>query len=321
MSVSKSSDDVANRRPDTDTAFRAILAAAELARQAQPPAPRQAYAFLDGALRPVADASGVIVWSEARRWMCGPAAPAEWHALLDLYLPVCSASAESPITTGHLGQSLDGNVATASGDSYYVTGPGNLLHLHRMRALCDAVIVGAGTVVADDPRLTTRKAPGDNPVRIVLDPKRRLPLERNVFQDHAAPTLLVCDPAHASPDAQTFGAAELLGVPTRHGRFDLRALLETLYDRGLYALFVEGGGRTVSAFLEADTLDRLQIAVAPLVTGSGRPGLTLDARQRIADCLRPAHRIFMMGEDVMFDCDLRGVREAPIDSASLSRVY
>ena len=70
-------------------------------------------------------------------------------------------------------------------------------------------------------------------------------------------------------------------------------------------VFVEGGGSTVSRFLEAGLLDRLHVAIAPLVTGRGRPGLTLPARERIAECLRPAHRVFTMGGDVLFDCDLR----------------
>jgi hypothetical protein len=79
------------------------------------------------------------------------------HAMIDLYLPICSATDANPITVGHLGQSLDGFIATHAGESQYVTGEENILHLHRMRALCDAVVVGAGTIAADDPQLTTRK--------------------------------------------------------------------------------------------------------------------------------------------------------------------
>jgi riboflavin biosynthesis pyrimidine reductase len=86
-------------------------------------------------------------------------------------------------------------------------------------------------------------------------------------------------------------------------------------------VFVEGGGATVSSFVEAGLLDRLQIAIAPLVTGSGRPGLTLPARDRIAECLHPAHRVFTMGGDVLFDCDLRAsVRERTSASGDLHRV-
>ena len=90
--------------------------------------------------------------------------------MLNLYLPICSATSARPLTVGHLGQSLDGFIATPSGDSQTVTGGDNIVHLHRLRALCDAVVVGAGTVAADDPQLTTRHVPGPHPLRVVFDP-------------------------------------------------------------------------------------------------------------------------------------------------------
>src|SRR5204863_7939602 len=96
------------------------------------------------------------------------------RALLDLYLPVSSATPGRPVTVGHLGQSLDGFIATPSGDSQFVTGDANLTHLHRMRALSGAIIVGAGTVAADNPQLTTRLVNGPNPLRVIVDPARRL---------------------------------------------------------------------------------------------------------------------------------------------------
>ena len=114
------------------------------------------------------------------------------HALIDLYLPICSATVARPITVGHLGQSLDGFIATHAGESQYVTGEENIRHLHRMRALCDAVVVGAGTVAADDPQLTTRHVSGPSPVRVVLDPTRRLADHYRVFNDDTADTLYVC---------------------------------------------------------------------------------------------------------------------------------
>src|SRR5471030_3393847 len=113
-------------------------------------------------------------------------------ALFDLYLPICRATAARPMAIGHLGQSLDGFIATHAGESQWVTGEENILHLHRLRALCHAVVVGAGTVAADDPLLTTRLVPGPNPLRVILDPARRLGADHRVFNDDTAETLYVC---------------------------------------------------------------------------------------------------------------------------------
>lgn len=212
------------------------------------------------------------------------------------------------VTVAHLGQSLDGFIATYSGDSRYVNGRGNLVHLHRMRALCDALVVGAGTIAADDPQLTTRLVPGPNPARVVIDPERRLAAHYRVFTDGAAPTLLAC---RASNAPTRHGAADVLPVGDRDGAFDLAALLAALRARGFARVFVEGGGRTVSGFLAAGLLDRLQIAVAPLIIGDGRPGIRLAAPARLGECRRPAARVYRMGDDVLYDLDLASASSAP----------
>ena len=223
--------------------------------------------------------------------------------LLDLYLPVALAGRSRPLTVAHLGQSLDGRIATTNGASCHINGPENLTHLHRMRALCDAIVVGAGTVECDDPQLTTRRVPGPHPVRVVLDPRRRLAAGHGLFQDRAAPTLLVCD--EALTDRPGPDHVEIIGVPRTDQGLHLSEIVRYLHACGLYGIFIEGGGLTVSAFLQARLLDRLQIAVAPLIIGSGRPGITLPAIEDLSQGLRPRHRRYAMGEDVLFDCRLR----------------
>ncbi len=313
---------------DIELVWGALLSAARLARREQAPNDGSTYGVdSSGALHPVpaADRFALMVWQQPIGWTRATNAPAAVRALLDLYLPICNASAKSPLTVGHLGQGLDGFIATSSGDSNYVTGPENTLHLHRMRALCNAVLVGAETATTDDPRLTTRRANGDNPVRVILDPHRRLAPTLRVFSDRKAPTLLVCDEALVSKTSERSAAADVLGIPLHSGRLDLESLLEALHARELVSVFIEGGGSTVSGFLEAGLLDRLQVAVAPLVTGAGRPGLQLPGRRDIKECLRPPHRIFSMGADILFDCDLRGDTERPgvehPEAGGLRRIY
>jgi len=223
--------------------------------------------------------------------------------LVALYLPLCAARSR-PFTIGHLAQSLDGLVATRRGESLFITGDENVVHMHRLRALCDAVVVGASTVLADDSRLTTRLVPGPNPLRVVIDPRRRLPASLRLFSDGAAPTLLVCDAARAQP-GERFGEAEVVGLPARDGRLDYASILDLLHARGSRTVFVEGGGATVSGFLAAGLLDRLQITVAPALLGDGLPGLRVPAAPRLADAPSFAYRMLRMGDDVLFDCDPR----------------
>ena len=308
-------------QPRDDTvAWSAILAASRLARSG--PLPRQTTAFTADAmagLRTVEmdSRAALVVWCPNDGWAAAPGCPAGIRDLLDLYLSVLPKETHTVLTVGHLGQSLDGYIATKRGDSCFVTGPENILHLHRMRALCDAVLVGAQTVAADDPRLTTRLVPGDSPVRVVLDPSRRLGLDRRLFGDGAAPTLVVC--ADGLTGTGRHGQADVIGAPALDGRLELRPLLAQLHRRGLRRVFIEGGGIAVSAFLGAGLLDRLQVTVAPLLIGEGRRGVTLPATASLGDCMRPPCRIFRMGDDILFDCELRRTRlegetgcEAPI---------
>jgi diaminohydroxyphosphoribosylaminopyrimidine deaminase / 5-amino-6-(5-phosphoribosylamino)uracil reductase len=261
-----------------------------------------------------------VRWEPTAGWTAQAGAPPAARPLLELYLPLCAASAARPITIAHLGQSLDGHIATATGDSYYVTGPENVRHLHRLRALCDAVVVGAGTVARDDPQLTVRLVNGHNPVRVILDPTGRLDASHRVFMEPTAPTLRVVAAGVRPDSAAGFGCAETLEVPSDDGLLRLDVLLAELHARGLAAVFVEGGGTTVSHFFAANLLDRLHVAIAPLVTGDGQPGLRLAARDKIAECLRPRHRVFRMGADVLFDCDLRAPADEEDPPRGLERV-
>jgi diaminohydroxyphosphoribosylaminopyrimidine deaminase/5-amino-6-(5-phosphoribosylamino)uracil reductase len=269
------------------------------------------FVWRDDYLQPtVADstdvAEPVVHWDGTGSWSRSGEFSTEIGAFLDLYLPVCATAPTRPIAVGHLGQSLDGYVATSIGDSQFVNDPHNIVHLHRMRALCDAVVVGGATVRDDNPRLTVRLASGDNPLRVIIDPQRQLSASHQVFSDKAAATLLVTlqDLPCISDELPTQVQVLSVGADA-NGNPDLQALMHALHLRGCRAVFVEGGGITVSRFVDANLLDRIQIAVAPVFIGKGRAGVRVAAQQSLGDCLRPSHRLFRMGVDLLFDCNLR----------------
>jgi diaminohydroxyphosphoribosylaminopyrimidine deaminase / 5-amino-6-(5-phosphoribosylamino)uracil reductase len=220
--------------------------------------------------------------------------------MLSLYLPLCVGRKSTALVVGHLGQSLDGQIATSTGASAYVTGPENIRHLHRLRALFDAVLVGANTVDADDPKLTTRLVPGRSPTRVVLDPQLRLSEARSVFRDGAAPTLVLCRADRAR--RASLGGAEVVGVPASGDRLSPAGIVDALSARGLRRVFVEGGGITVSRFLADRVFDRLHVTVGSIFLGSGRSGVVLPGIGGLENALRPRTRRFLMGEDVLFDC-------------------
>lgn len=219
--------------------------------------------------------------------------------LWKLYRSLCRPPAEGQslsYSVAHLGQSLDGKIGPPGGEQEAITSSEDMTHNHRMRALFDVVLVGAGTVYYDNPQLTVRNVPGQNPVRVVVDRTRRLSADYRVFQDGEAPTLLLCNHDETSPE-ERHGNARVLGV-----RRDCHpsAILETLAAQELNRVFIEGGGVTVSRFVAAQALDVLQIAVSPLILGRGRPGVDLAETLRI----RPRVERFSLGEDTLFQCEL-----------------
>lgn len=239
------------------------------------------------------------------KWETSTSVTDDAHDVLELYLPL---QLQTDLVIAQTGQSLDGRIATASGHSHYVTGPADIRRLHRLRALVDAVVVGAGTIAADNPHLTVREVEGENPVRVVLDPDGRLDPSRHVFSDGAARTIVVRRPNGGSGgDGRVPADSDALTVPVadRDG-FDPRTVLRALRDLGHTRVLVEGGGITVSHFLQAGTLDRLHVTVAPLLIGSGPQALTLDPIESLDQALRPRCRHFRLGEDILFDLDLRG---------------
>jgi len=221
-------------------------------------------------------------------------------ALAELYGPLCAIAPGEDFAIAHLAQSLDGRIATTSGTSRWISGEEDLRHTHRLRALADAVIVGADTILHDDPLLTVRRCAGAHPARVVVDANRKLSAQHRVFTDPSAPTFVIA--ADDRGKGTTLGRAEILRLPRENGIIAPRAIRAALAARGLHWLFIEGGGVTISHFLRAGSLDRLHLTVAPMILGSGRPSLTLPEIAAPEFGLRPKIRRTALGEDMLFDC-------------------
>ncbi len=239
------------------------------------------------------------------------------QAFWDLYAPIAMGNRYRPFVVGQLGQSLDGRIATATGNSRYINCPAAIVHLHRLRALVDAVIVGIGTVVADDPRLTVREVAGNNPARVVIDPNGRLPSDARILAEDGCPVFIV--QAHDRPRPAWVTP---ITITSETGAIDPAAIVAALGARGFRRLLVEGGAGTVSSFLTAGVLDRLHLCIAPVIIGSGPIGISLPPIDPLEHALRPRTAVHRLGQDVLFDCAMAPhqapvptIRELLLDSA------
>jgi diaminohydroxyphosphoribosylaminopyrimidine deaminase / 5-amino-6-(5-phosphoribosylamino)uracil reductase len=242
-------------------------------------------------------------------WLRLLARRAEDAALSALYGPVLAEprAPDGCLVLGRIAQTLDGRIATPSGRSFWISGATDVLHTHRLRALFDAIIVGAGTVRADDPLLTTRLCPGPSPVRVVIDTERRLNAVHRVFQGGPR-TILMCAADTSGPDRHGDASVMPVGRAPNGDGLDIPAMLAILATLGLPRIFVEGGGITMSRFLAAGALDRLHVTVAPLLLGSGIPGFTLPCPDQPDGGMRLRWTLHRLGEDVLFDIPLDRAR-------------
>ncbi len=205
---------------------------------------------------------------------------------------------------GQLGQSLDGRIATVTGQSRDVNGAVAFVHLHRLRALCDAVVVGVGTAVADNPRLTVRLVDGPSPARVVIDPKGRVPEDVTCLQDDSVRRLVVRAEKQGGAVPEGVEVVEVACGP--EGAMEPGAIRDALAAHGLQRILVEGGANTVARFLQAGALDRLHVMVAPIIIGSGLSAFDLPPISSLSDALRPEVTAYSLGEgEVLYDCAFR----------------
>lgn len=224
-----------------------------------------------------------------------------------IFSPFYAKGTDRPFVVAQIGQSLDGRVATISGESRDISGNAALDHLHRLRANVDAVIIGTGTILADDPQLTVRRTEGNNPARVVIDPSGQFGTRGKWLASDGARRILISSvPAPVLPGVETI----LLAANERH--IAPKAIVDALFDLGLNRLLVEGGPRTLAGFIEAGSIDRLHVLVAPVIIGSGRSGFDLSPVPELKLARRPRTKVFLLGGgDVLFDCDLSSCTQHP----------
>ena len=192
--------------------------------------------------------------------------------LFNIFLPIVCFQGKFQYIA-HIAQSLDGFIATESGESKYISGKENLEHIHRLRAISDIIIVGAKTYLEDKPKLTTRLVKGNSPLIYVFDPKRILE-KKDIMGDIV------------------------------HLRDNLNLLKKTLRDKDKQTVYVEGGGRTVSYFMNKNILNKIHICLCPIILGGGRPSFVPDKYIELNNLksFKPNH--YQMGKDILFDIDI-----------------
>jgi diaminohydroxyphosphoribosylaminopyrimidine deaminase/5-amino-6-(5-phosphoribosylamino)uracil reductase len=220
---------------------------------------------------------------------------------LKKYLPYCFLAIKSKklgrsICVTHFAQTLDAKIATGSGDSKWIGNQENLIHAHRMRALCNGVLVGSRTVEHDSPRLNVRHVKGRNPIKIVLGhPKSDL---KSLLESSEAPVLMV--------NAKSFAVCEKVQQIQlkRAGKTEAIApleILKSLYQQNIYSIYLEGGAKTTSTFINSKAVDILQLHIAPLIFGSGKASIELPTIEAVKEAISFKEFHFLpFGDHIMF---------------------
>ena len=179
-----------------------------------------------------------------------------------------------PFVSLKFAETLDGKLATSARDSHFVTGQEAHVYSHYLRKIHDGILVGIGTVLDDDPELTTRLVEGKDPVRIILDSKARIPLTAKVLQGEAK-TLVITGPEADTDTCRALAERKnvtVISLPCNEGKIEINALLQVLYEQGLTSIVVEGGSEVLGSFLDAGAADRVYAFIAPKLVG-GRAAL------------------------------------------------
>lgn len=216
---------------------------------------------------------------------------------LEMYLPYAllpyySKKHAKCYAISHFAQTLDGKIASCSGDSKWIGNEENLIHAHRMRALCDAILIGANTLDRDDPSLNVRLVAGADPVKVIVGGDN---LSVDQYKAVDSSTILFC-----RNQAETKLLAEKV-VLEQKPLFDTKNILDTLHAKGLHSVYIEGGAFTTSNFLKQGQIDQVQIHISPQILGSGTDSFCFDGIVNMEQSIKFSSPKFVpFGGDVMF---------------------
>jgi GTP cyclohydrolase II len=216
------------------------------------------------------------------------------------------ARARRPYVVLKYAQSVDGRIATQRGDAKWISSEAERRISHGLRAACDAVLVGVGTAIIDDPQLTVRMVPGSSPLRVVLDSTLRLPSTARVFDDQARTVVLTTSSSSKDRRAVLRGRAVGVHVVDAGPRgVDLASALQTLRALGVGSLLVEGGARVITSFFAEKLVDRLVVGIAPTIMGTGVEAVGDLGVSSVAESVRLTNRsVHQAGSDLLVAADV-----------------
>jgi len=235
-------------------------------------------------------------------WESGPMPAVDAGALLGDVRP----AADRPYVVLKFAQTLDGRIATSTGDAKWISGEAERRISHALRAACDAVLVGVRTVLTDDPLLTVRLVAGASPQRVVLDSMLRLPLTARILGPDAATTVITTPRASAiRRTALHERGVRVHVVPPSPRGVDLPAALARLRAAGTLTLLVEGGARVITSMLETGLVDRLVVGIAPTIIGAGTEAVGTLGITTVGEGIRLVDRsVFVLENDMLLAWDI-----------------
>ena len=222
----------------------------------------------------------------------------ELKDLFDLYMPIIFNGTNNLYLIAHIAQTLDGYIATKSGESKYISSSRNLEHIHMLRAISDVIIVGTNTVQSDNPILTTRLVKGCSPMRLILDKKNILNNTYNVFSNIDDNGYKIISDKIKKYNVNTFT------LPLHKNKFDLSDIIYLLKKLNKKIIYIEGGGSTISNFYNKKLLNKIHLCISPVIIGQGRNSFILPKIKSLKNIKDNKIKYFKMGKDILCDIDL-----------------